>query len=132
MGAQLTNDEELLFRQIHPDLLDGDVPASSNFKPKASDENKLSVDRSSVTTASKAFHLYCENGNKSAAVYALTAQEFGTENIRCFEDPLLDSQERKANPAHAVADYSNHPKSQHEKVAKRLKQKAIARGRQHP
>lgn len=132
MSRKLTDKKELLFRQVHPDLMDGDVPASSNFKPKKSDNDKLSVDRSSLTTAAKAFELYTSNGLKSVAVYALSVGEFETENISCFEDPVLGSAIAKANPAHSVADFSPHSNSQRDKIAKRLRQKAVARGRLHP
>ncbi|MBG0794197.1 hypothetical protein IYY11_12565 [Methylocystis sp. H62] len=132
MSTQLTDEEELLFRQVHPDLLDGDIPASSNFKPKPSDENMLSVDRSSLATAEEAFDLYISNGRKSIAVYALSVGEFTGEKINCVEDPVEASEKMKANPAHAVADFSTHNVSQQGKIAKRLKQKAVARGKQHP
>ena len=132
MQKQLSDEKELLFRQIHPDLLDGDVPASSNFKPKPSDENMLSVDRASLTTAAKSFDLYIGNGRKSAAVYALSVGEFATEKISCRENPIPASEAQAENSAHTVADFSNHVRSQQDKIAKRLKQRAIARGRQHP
>ncbi len=123
---------ELLFRQVHPDLLDGDVPASSNFRPKKSDESKLSVDRSSITTAAKSFALYIANGRKSVAVYALSVGEFAAETIPCYEDRILESPTEQANPAHAVADFSDHASNQRDKIAKRLKHKAIARGKRYP
>jgi hypothetical protein len=132
MLKQLTDKEELLFRQVHPDLLDGDIPASSNFKPRKSDHDKLSVDRASVTTAQKAFELYTSNGLKSVAVYALTVEEFEAEKIACFEDPVPGSDAVNENPAHSVADFAPHNNSQRDKIARRLRQKAVARGRQHP
>lgn len=132
MSKQLTDENELLFRQIHPDLLDGDVPASTNFKPKKSDENKLSADRSSKTTAAQSFELYTSSGLSSIAVYALSVGEFAQERVPCFDDPIEASGELKANPAHSIADFSEHTTSQQDKMAKRLKQKAVLRGKQHP
>jgi hypothetical protein len=132
MPDKLKNADEVLYRQIHPDLLDANVPASSNFKPKASDSNQLSLDRSSLSTPKGAFDLYVDNGKKSAAVFGLSVGEFRIENIECFEDPIPATPTTKANLAHAIADFSPHTKSQHEKIAKRLKQKAIQRGKLYP
>jgi len=132
MSKKLTDQKELLFRQVHPDLLDGGIPASSIFKPKKSDHDKLSVDRASLTTAANAFDLYTSNGLKSVAVYALAVEEFEAEKIACFEDPVPGSDFAKANPAHAIADFTPHNSSQRDKIARRLRQKAVDRGRQHP
>lgn len=128
----LTDNNEVLYRQIHPDLLDGDVPASSNFVPKPSDNNELSVDRSSITTADAAFTLYTSGGYRSVAVYGVTVGEFHGEGIPCREDPVPQTPSTRANPAHAVADFTEHTANQQKKVAKRLKQKAIARGKLYP
>jgi hypothetical protein len=130
--TKLTNNEELLYGQIHPNLLDGDVPASTNFCPKASDNSELSLDRSSITSAAAAFELFNSNGYSSAAVYALTVSEFGEEQIPCREDGIVATATTKANPAHAIADYSSHTNNQQKKTAKRLKRKAVARGKLHP
>ncbi len=132
MAEKLSDQQELLFRQIHPALLDGDVPSSSAFKPRKVDESKLSVDRSSLTSAEASFLLFQSNGAKSVAVYALSVGEFEGERIPCFSAPVEVSATQIANPAHCLADFSEHNGSQQDRIAKRLKQKAIARGRQYP
>jgi hypothetical protein len=128
----LTDDNEVLYRQIHPDLMDGDVPASSNFVPKRSDNNELSLDRSSITSADAAFTLYTGAGYLSVAVYGVAVGEFRAEKISCREDPIALTPSTWANPAHAVADYSAHSPNQQKTIGKRIKQKAIARGKLHP
>jgi hypothetical protein len=65
-------------------------------------------------------------------VFALTVNEFAAEKLPCFEDPICASESAKANPAHAVADFSCYTESQQEKIAKKLKQCTVIRGRQHP
>jgi hypothetical protein len=132
MRVEIVDQDEQLYRQVHPSLLDGEVPASSNFLPKASDNNLLSVDRSSITTPKEASDLYKVNGGQSASVFGLTVSEFREETIVCLEDAILATAIAKENLAHAVADFSQHGKSQQKKIAKRLKHKAIARGRLHP
>ncbi len=83
MTSDALNDEdEILFRQIHPTFFEDGHVSSSPFVPTKKDEGKLSVDRSSLTTASGAFHLYTSNGRQSAAVLGVTVIEFGGNIFR--------------------------------------------------
>jgi hypothetical protein len=135
----LDDEQEVLFRQIHPSFMQGDevssipfAPTSQAFAPTAKDGGYLSVDRSSKTSAAESFKLFNGNGSSSAAVYGLTVGEFSVESISCVDDPIEASDGRAANLAHAVADYTPHAAGQQKNKAKRLKQKAIVRGRLHP
>ena len=132
MSEKLTEGEEILFRQVHPNFLDGGEPSSQTFMPTPKDENKLSVDRSAFTTAKESYALFAANGYLSAAVYGVTVEEFASEDIACKADPLKASQEQKANVTHAFADYSPHGTNQQKNKAKRIKRKALARGLLHP
>lgn len=128
MGTKLADQNEVLFRQIHPQSIDKGVPDSDRFKPSKLDKNQLSTDRSSLTTAEAAHTLYTSNGRQSGAVFGLTVGEFVAESITCHEDPIKDDVELPDNPAHAYADYSAHNTAQQKLIAKRLKRLAIARG----
>lgn len=132
MAIELSDDEEVLFRQVHPSFMQGDAPSSQSFMPTPKDNNKLSVDRSALTTAKDSYGLYTGNGFESAAVYGLTVGEFRGQDIPCIGDPLDASDGKAANPAHALADYEAHAPSRQKTKAKRLKQKALARGRLYP
>lgn len=132
MGARLVDGGEVLFRQIHPDLMQDGEPASSAFRPKEADENKLSVDRGALTTPEGAFDLYTGNGFTSAAVYGVSVAEFGTHGIGCEEDPLAATDQLAANPAHALASFDGFGSSKQKTLAKRIKQAAVARGVLHP
>ncbi len=132
MSDQLADDAEILFRQVHPSFIQGDEPSSQPFLPTPKDDNKLSLDRASLTTALEAHALFTSNGRQSVAVYGLSVGEFGAERLPCFSDPLKATVEDPANPAHAYAEYSMHGIAQQKNKAKRLKQKALARGRLHP
>lgn len=129
MSEKLTNAGEVLFRQIHPSFVENGVPSSQPFKPTEKDQNQLSLDRSSLTTAAKSHALYLESGLSSEAVFGLTVGEFTSETINCQSDPLKGP---PANPAHTLADYSAFTGNQQKNIAKRLKLKALARGRLHP
>jgi hypothetical protein len=131
MGAKLTNGAEILFRQIHPDLIQDGEPSSSNFCPKESDKDLLSVDRSTLTTAAAAFDLFTSNALKSVAVYGVSVDEFDKQGIPCEEDPLAATAELKANPSHALASFFGFGRSKQKTLAKRIKQAALARGVLH-
>jgi hypothetical protein len=123
--------DELLFRQVHPSLLDGDIPASSAFMPTESDKGQLSVDRESISTAQAAHELYVESGLESVGSFGITVGEFNTQNLLCFPDPILAAENRKANPAHARVDFSAFGRSRQRALAKRLKGFALGRGLLH-
>ena len=128
----MTDEAEILFRQIHPSFIQGDEPSSQVFQPTTKDDHKLSVDRSSLTTAADANALFTSSGRLSVAVYGLSVGEFRIEHLPCASDPLDATGEEPANPAHAYADYSAHGVNQQKIKAKRLKQQALARGRIYP
>lgn len=130
MASYLSDDEGVLYRQAHPELVDDGVPSSSVFRPTPKDEGKLSVDRSTLTSPKEAFELFLQKGYRSIAVFGVSVEEFKSERIRCIADPIVDSHPK--NPAHALADYSQFGQNQRTKIAKRLKKLAVARGQLHP
>ena len=127
----LEDNEEVLFRQIHPNFYDGSYPGSPQFAPTAKDEGRLSVDRSSNTTAEASHALFTGNGFSSAAVYGVSVGEFGAEKLPCHPDPLEAQDGLAANPAHAYADFSAATASDSRKIAKRLRNVAVKRGCLH-
>lgn len=131
MGAKLTNPAEILFRQIHPDLMQDGVPASSGFRPSESDKDMLSVDRSSLTSPSAAHTLYTANGLASEAVFGVSVGEFQDNGLPCQEDPIVASAGTAANPAHALASFVGHTVSKQKTLAKKIKRVAVARGVLH-
>jgi hypothetical protein len=131
MDDKLSDGGEVLFRQIHPTFYQNGEPSSQPFMPTPKDQNKLSVDRSALTTAATAHALFTANGHESVAVYGISVGEFGSEALECASDPLDATEDQQANPAHAIADYSPHGGSKQKTIAKRLKIKALARGCLH-
>lgn len=127
----LDDSEEVLFRQIHPNFYDNNHPGSVQFAPSAKDNNKLSVDRSSLTSAEASHALFTGNGFESIAVYGVSVGEFSTEGLPSYPDPLKAEGALAANPAHAYADFSAFSTSQGKKIAKRLRNNAVKRGRLH-
>jgi hypothetical protein len=128
----LDDGEEVLFRQIHPNFYHNNYPGSVPFAPSAKDHNKLSVDRSSLTTAAASHALFTGNGFTSVAVYGVSVGEFGAEDLPCHSDPLEAEGTLAANPAHAYAGFSTFNAAQGKNIAKRLRNNAVKRGRLHP
>ncbi|WP_145012428.1 hypothetical protein [Pseudomonas oryzihabitans] len=126
--TKLVDNSEVLLRQIHPDFFVDGVPARNRFMPYRGDENRMSVDRSSMVSPQDSHLNYTAGGKKSAAVFGITVGEFQAEQISCEEDPVLPSSEGAGNAAHAIADYSLHSQREQEKVATRLRRIAQARG----
>jgi hypothetical protein len=128
----ISNADEIMFRQVHPTLYQAGAVASSAFMPTEDDQGQMSVDRESLTTPKASFDLYRENGRQSAAVYGVSVGEFTAEGIPCQADPLPATENLKANPAHAYADYEGIGTNQRRKKAQRLRTTALRRGLLHP
>ena len=131
-SGPISNAEEIMFRQVHPILYLAGAVASSAFLPTEDDRDQMSVDRGSLTTPKTSFDLYRENGRQSAAVYGVSVGEFTVEDIPCQPDPLPATENLKANPAHAYADYNGIGTNQRKKKAQRLRTAALRRGLLHP
>ena len=132
MTSQLLDKSEgVLFRQIHPNFYDNGRPGSGQFAPSAKDESKLSVDRSSLTTPEASHALFTGNGFDSVAVYGVSVEEFSAEDLPSYADPLKADGRLAENAAHAYADFSAISSSQGKKIAKRLRNNAVKRGRLH-
>jgi hypothetical protein len=129
--AQMTDGAEVLFRQVHPDLMHAGEPASSVFVPTPADKGKLSVDRSAITTAKGACDLFVANGLRSVATYGVTVGELGTHGLPCIQDPIKDVPGQLDNLAHALVDYTALNPTQQKKVGKRVKTAALRRGILH-
>lgn len=132
MGKPLTDQAEVLFRQVHPNFIHNGEPASDRFKPQPSDAGLMSVDRSSLIDAASSHAVYTSTGRQSGAVYGVTVEEFAHEAVGCCEDPLIANDAVPANPAHALADYTHHEEKKWKLISKRLALKAKARGQLHP
>jgi hypothetical protein len=128
MRDRLHDAGELLYRQIRKDQIDEGQPGSHAFRPLPKDQNMLSLDRGTLTTPREAHALFIENGFESVRVYGIAVGEFSSESIPSYSDPLLAPPLTKANPFHALADYSAHTMARQKIVSKRLKRLAIARG----
>jgi hypothetical protein len=121
------NSETLLLRQVSPSFFPDDYVSSQAFLPFPKDENLLSVYDGDMISAAAAHRHYTEVLQfQSVGVWAVTEGEACTESLSCRSDPLENS------PSHAVIDFSGHSERASRKIAKRLRDKALTRGRLHP
>jgi len=129
----LSDDEELLFRQVHPSFVRDGRPSSQAFRPTPKDAGRLSVARGSLTTASAACELFTgQLGLPSAGTWGVTVGECREQALNVLPDPLQSPPDEIDDPAHAVVDFTPHSKSQAEGKGARLARKAVERGRLHP
>jgi hypothetical protein len=73
--SPLADDDELLFRQVHPSFVRNGRPSSQAFRPMPKGEGKRE------------------------------------QGLPAFSDPLTAPPEKVADPAHAVIDFTAHPRS---------------------
>ena len=125
-------DTHLLFRQVHPNHVDGARPNSVAFSPTPKDEDKLSVDDSALVTAEGCWRHFTETlGFSSAGTWAVSAGEIvEAGDLHLCKDPVVDLQDpTKSNPAHCVIDFCRLTSKGHRKKrAQTLAIKASERG----
>lgn len=138
MSDYLDNGEEVLFRHIHPDFFQDGQPSESRFRPSKQDLNKLSLDRRDVHDVATSHYIYTYGGRQSVAVYGISVSEFGEHNIFCTPDPTEAKEATETtraqleNKAHTLADYSTYSDKEQKVISKKLKLRAIARGKLFP
>lgn len=126
MRNRLCNKEELLYRQIRKREMNQGLPSSQAFRPEPKDDDRLSLDRSALTTTQKSFERFLDKGYDTVAVFGLTVGEFKGVGVLCYSDPT------PCNEAHVFANFSGFNGSQQKKKARRLKEIAIDRGQLFP
>lgn len=114
--------QTLLLRQINPSFIQAGRVTSQAFRPTPKDENLLSVYDGDKIQAQAAWQHYTATlGLTSDGVMAVSNDECASENLPVIADGI-------PFPEHASINYSTFSKSEVEKKAKMLKQKAQARG----
>jgi len=114
-------DATLMLRQIHPSFIKQGQITSQAFRPTIKDDKKLSVYDNDMITAEKAYEHYTKKLLKSSAgVMAVSVKE-------CNELSLPVVSDSASFPEHAFIDFSDYSYPQSEKLAKKLRQKAVER-----
>lgn len=120
----LTERDELLFRQVHPQHVQNERVTGIAFDPSNTREpDRLSVARSSLTTPEAAFQTHVAQGRLSAGTYGVTVGECEDLKLQSFPDPT------EGDPAHAFVSFSGLSKNQVRRKASQLAARATQRGR---
>ncbi|MFO8072825.1 MAG: hypothetical protein R6V85_13210 [Polyangia bacterium] len=128
-GTRLSEETEVLLRQVHPKFFACGRISSQAFEAPPSHAGKLSVDREALTTAREAFELYTDGfGRESAGVCGVTVGEVHGLELEAYENPIEESAEHPADPAHAVIDLSGLSRSKMKSTAGKLAREARERG----
>jgi hypothetical protein len=114
-AVPLSDQQEMLFRQVHPNFVRDGRPSSQVFRPTKKDGGKLSVARGSLTTAEDAFRHHTERLQlPSAGTWGVLVGECMEQALQTFPDPTTAPPERFADPAHAYVDFCGMSSSQAE------------------
>ena len=127
----LSEEAEILFRQIHPSFVrDGRVSGQA-FRPTPKDKRMLSVARSSMTDAQAAFKRHTECLKLSSlGTWGVTVGECAALGLSVRPNPITEPP--CPDPAHALVDFSALSNSKVEAQGTRLARLANDRGRLHP
>ena len=125
-NSTFSDDEELLFRQVHPSFVQAGRVTSQAFRPTPKDSKKLSVNRESKTTSKECYKLHTEGKNlQSIGVWGVSAKEVKEMiNLSLIEDPI---ETPVFDPSHALIDFSK-LNSEVKAVSSKLADKARSRG----
>lgn len=115
-------DETLLLRQVHPTFIQQGRVTSQAFRPTPKDKNRLSAYDGDLIQPEPAWHHYTTTlGYASVGVMAVSVAECTSLSLPTSPDP-------EPFPEHAFIDFAAVDKGAFEKLSKRLKAHAEARG----
>lgn len=122
--------DELQWRQVHPNWVDGDLVSSQAFKGTSRAPDEVSTARAAKVTAADAFHHYTtELHLASAGTWAVTIAEVTSTACRTIEDGECDD---VPTPGHSYIDMRELSKQQRKAARTELARLATIRRRQHP
>ena len=133
-GEELLSErEERLWRNAHPDwIVDGKL-TSQVFRPTPKDRQKISTAREAKVSAEDSFKEFTEEFEfNSAGVWAVSVGEVHDEGLRSIYDERSPSTATPCLTGHSSIDFTGISNSQAKRIGGRLRDRAEVRGRQHP
>lgn len=122
---RLTDPDEVLLRQVHPDQVEGGGISKVPFLPRRGDNSMVSTLRGYVSPE-EAYRRHTEDhGHESVGTWGVAVGEGEEHGVPSWDDSCLPE-----SPAdHASLDYAQHPAvNQRARVARKLRDAAVARG----
>lgn len=125
---KLESSEELLMRQVHPNMMQEGRLSSRAFTPTDNDNGQLSADREQLVSPKEAYEKYLTAKNLKVAggTWGVSIAEFYALDLTSYSDELKD------NPAHALVNFAAHSADKHRGLGKLAYKKANERGRLFP
>ena len=123
---KLSDPDELLLRQVHPNMQQDGRPSSLAFRPNRGDEGLLSSDRHSLISPKDAFEAYLASGRLSFGTWGILVGEYNVVGLAAFSDPVTN------NDAHAVVDFSDCSEKEARAYSKQLFKCATDRSMLYP
>jgi hypothetical protein len=130
MEQLMSEEEELVYRQMTLHMFDGDRIKTEAFGPCPADRDMPSYSRSAEVTAQDSRDWHTQNAKSpSLGVWGLTvgeANESGRHVVDDSQCPVIEGQSRA--PGHCFIDFRGLPKSQKRELRARLYFYATDRG----
>jgi hypothetical protein len=125
---KLNGTDELMLRQVHPNLMNDGRLWSGAFTPTKSDNGLLSADRETLIKPQEAYERYLTQKKLSqgGGVWGVSIGELRAIGLICYADPVAD------NEAHALVDFASAGVDNEKGLGKLAYLKAVARGRLFP
>lgn len=121
------NDQTLLFRQAHPNFVVEGMLTSQAFTPFPKDQGNLSVYDGNQVSPQEAYRHYTEKQHLlSAGVWGVSGAEVKSVDLSYRADPI------EGNSAHVLIEFGQRTDKECRKLAKRLVNYALNRGRLCP
>lgn len=136
--TRLTNQDEILLRQVHPSWLVDGAPTKAAFHPTSKDEKKLSTLREAVG-AEEAYRRWTVALKRaSVGTYGIAVAEVNATTFERASDQIavgllaVDDAVTQGVPDHASVVFTDLSKEQRVQAARKLREHAVARGSLHP
>lgn len=131
---QLSDADELLWRNVHPNWLEVDGKISSQaFRPTSKDKGRLSTARSRKVTAAAHFGEHTgSRGLASAGIWAVSVGEATAQGLPCIYDEHSSEIPQPAPKGHTSIDFTGLSGGAVRKAGGALRDHAESRGQQHP
>lgn len=120
--------DEILMRQVHPNVMQEGRLWSGAFTPTKVDNGLLSADRDSIISPKDAYERYLKAKALAQAggSWGVSINEFKAIGLSCYSDPVA------GNDAHVLVDFAAQGTDKERGLGKLAYAKASARGRLYP
>jgi len=104
--AVITDEKELLLRQVNPSFVRAGRPSSKVFEPKPRDAGLLSIVRERTRAAAEAYEFFVKIPKcRSVGILAVTVGDCVSEELPAHDAPLVAADDGIDDDAHGIIDF---------------------------